>query len=107
MSFLQASGKSRIVEEDLNSYAKDILILEHLTLATKMVNIIEDWKTRIHSSLQKYKRPDRSTDLCLYGSSYNLQYSKDAYDYIVIDEAHHAVAPMLKRVIQYSQHLTL
>ena len=26
---------------------------------------------------------------------------QDEYTYIVIDEAHHAVAPMLKRVIQY------
>ena len=28
-------------------------------------------------------------------------YEKDHFDYIVVDEAHHAVSPVLKRVIQY------
>lgn len=30
-----------------------------------------------------------------------MEFPADYYNYIVVDEAHHAVAPMLKRVIQY------
>ena len=97
--FPTASGKSRIVEEDLNSYAKEHPYFRALILAPN-VNIIEDWKTRIQCSLQKYKS-QIEVQTYAYMVRHYLQYSKDAYDYIVIDEAHHAVAPMLKRVIQY------
>lgn len=29
------------------------------------------------------------------------KYAQEKYNYIVVDEAHHAVSPVLKRVIQY------
>mgnify|MGYP002093739058 CR=1 FL=1 len=61
-------------------------------------NIIADWKERIHKDLQPLQ--DR-IDIKTYSYAVRHYHEKtgDYYSYIVVDEAHHAVAPMLKRVI--------
>lgn len=65
-------------------------------------SITEDWKTRTANSL-----PGFTDRIDIFTNAYMaINYPRirpDEYAYVVIDEAHHAVAPTLKRVIQ---HLT-
>ena len=94
-----AAGKSRIVEEDIQKFAAGKEQFRALILAPN-TNIIADWKERIDKDLQPLQ--DR-IDIKTYSYAVRHYHEKprDYYSYIVVDEAHHAVAPMLKRVIQY------
>ena len=97
--FPTASGKSMIVEEDLKSFLKDEQNSEVLILTPSNV-IAEDWKQRVERDLVEHSR---NIDIFTYAYMirHYTEYSQEHYSYIVIDEAHHAVAPVLKRVIQY------
>ena len=94
-----AAGKSRIVEEDIQKFASGKEQFRALILAPN-TNIIADWKERIDKDLQPLQdRIDIKT--YSYAVRHYHEKTRDYYSYIVVDEAHHAVAPMLKRVIQY------
>lgn len=94
-----AAGKSRIVEEDIMKFAAGKEQFRALILAPN-TNIIADWKERIDKDLQLLQdRIDIKT--YSYAVRHYHEKTRDYYSYIVVDEAHHAVAPMLKRVIQY------
>lgn len=94
-----AAGKSRIVEEDIQKFAAGKEQFRALILAPN-TNIIADWKERIDKDLQPLQdRIDIKT--YSYAVRHYHEKARDYYSYIVVDEAHHAVAPMLKRVIQY------
>lgn len=94
-----AAGKSRIVEEDIQKFAAGKEQFRALILAPN-TNIIADWKERIDKDLQSLQdRIDIKT--YSYAVRHYHEKTRDYYSYIVVDEAHHAVAPMLKRVIQY------
>lgn len=94
-----AAGKSRIVEEDILKFAAGKEQFRALILAPN-TNIIADWKERIENDLQPLQdRIDIKT--YSYAVRHYHEKTRDYYSYIVVDEAHHAVAPMLKRVIQY------
>ena len=94
-----AAGKSRIVEEDIMKFAAGKEQFRALILAPN-TNIIADWKERIDKDLQPLQdRIDIKT--YSYAVRHYHEKTRDYYSYIVVDEAHHAVAPMLKRVIQY------
>ena len=94
-----AAGKSRIVEEDIQKFAARKEQFRALILAPN-TNIIADWKERIDKDLQPLQdRIDIKT--YSYAVRHYHEKTRDYYSYIVVDEAHHAVAPMLKRVIQY------
>ena len=94
-----AAGKSRIVEEDIQKFATGKEQFRALILAPN-TNIIADWKERIDKDLQPLQdRIDIKT--YSYAVRHYHEKTRDYYSYIVVDEAHHAVAPMLKRVIQY------
>lgn len=94
-----AAGKSRIVEEDIHKFAAGKEQFRALILAPN-TNIIADWKERIDKDLQPLQdRIDIKT--YSYAVRHHHEKTRDYYSYIVVDEAHHAVAPMLKRVIQY------
>lgn len=97
--FPTASGKSKIVEEDIKEFAKDRHDFKALVLAPN-TNIINDWHNRIKESLNDIKDKIEVNTFAYMVRNY-AKLSPTEYDYIVIDEAHHAVAPMLKRVIQY------
>lgn len=97
--FPTASGKSKIVEEDMKAFAEGKADFKALVLAPN-VNIVRDWYRRIEDSLIDLKDNIEVNTFSYMVRNY-LTFSPDKYDYIVIDEAHHAVAPMLKRVIQY------
>lgn len=94
-----AAGKSRIVEEDIQKFAAGKEQFRALILAPN-TNIIADWKERIDKDLQPLQdRIDIKT--YSYAVRHYHEKTRDYYSYIVVDEAHHAVALMLKRVIQY------
>ena len=97
--FPTASGKSKIVEEDMRAYAEGKADFKALVLAPN-TNIVKDWHRRIDESLKEYKSQIEVNTFAYIVRNYT-NISSDEYSYIVIDEAHHAVAPMLKRVIQY------
>ena len=99
--FPTASGKSKIVEEDLSVYLAENANARVLITAPN-TSITEDWKTRTAKSL-----PGFTDRIDIFTNAYMaINYPRirpDEYAYVVIDEAHHAVAPTMKRVIQ---HLT-
>lgn len=94
-----AAGKSKIVEEDLREIAKNKKDFKGLVLVPG-INILADWNQRVHNSLPEL---EDKIDIRTYAymARHYTEVSSDYYNYIVVDEAHHAVAPILKRVIQY------
>lgn len=64
------------------------------------INILADWIQRVHNSLPEL---EDKIDIRTYAymARHYTELSSDYYNYLVVDEAHHAVAPILKRVIQY------
>lgn len=97
--FPTASGKSKIVEEDMRVFATGRTNFKALVLAPN-TNIVKDWHRRIEASLKEYRDRIEVNTFAYIVRNYTT-ISPEEYSYIVIDEAHHAVAPMLKRVIQY------
>lgn len=97
--FPTASGKSRIVEEDLARFAPTRKGFKALIMAPSR-QIVADWKDRLNKSLPQYAD---GILICTYShiNRHYLEYDPGYFDYIVVDEAHHAVAPVLKRTIQY------
>ena len=94
-----AAGKSKIVEEDLREFAKSKQDFKGLILVPG-VNILLDWEDRIRTSLPELEdKIDIKT--YAYMARHYADVQPDYYNYLVVDEAHHAVAPVLKRVIQY------
>ncbi|MBU5430231.1 DEAD/DEAH box helicase [Kineothrix sp. MSJ-39] len=94
-----AAGKSKIVEEDLREYAGKKQNFKGLILVPG-VNILLDWEERIKKSLPELKDKIEIKTYA-YMMRHYTDVQPDYYDYLVVDEAHHAVAPVLKRVIQY------
>lgn len=94
-----AAGKSKIVEEDLREFAKNKKSFKGLILVPG-INILADWNQKVHNSLPEL---EDKIDIRTYAymARHYTELSSDYYNYIVVDEAHHAVAPILKRVIQY------
>lgn len=94
-----AAGKSKIVEEDLREFAKNKKDFKGLILVPG-INILADWNQRVHNSLPEI---EDKIDIRTYAymARHYTELSSDYYNYIVVDEAHHAVAPILKRIIQY------
>lgn len=94
-----ASGKSRIVEEDLREFAKEKPGFRGLILVPG-INILADWRERVQESVPELVEKIEIRTYA-YMCRHYTEFPADYYNYIVVDEAHHAVAPMLKRVIQY------
>lgn len=94
-----AAGKSKIVEADIRAFAKDKDIFRGLVLVPGL-NTQLDWQDRIKDSL-----PELVANIDVFTYAYAARHyaenDPNTYDYVVVDEAHHAVAPVLKRVIQY------
>lgn len=94
-----AAGKSKIVEEDLRTFAEEKQKFRGLILVPG-VNLLLDWEERIKASLPELKD---KIDIRTYAfaARHYTDTTPDYYNYLVVDEAHHAVAPVLKRVVQY------
>ncbi len=93
------SGKSKIVEEDMAIFARGFKDFKALILAPN-INIVSDWYKRLAQSLPHLLN-NITVSTYAYAYQHYREYASDYFNYIVIDEAHHAVAPMLKRLIQY------
>ena len=94
-----ASGKSKIVEEDLRIFANDKPDF-HALILVPGINILLDWRERVKMSLPELVDHIEIRTYA-YMARHYTEMSSDYYNYLVVDEAHHAVAPILKRVIQY------
>ena len=64
------------------------------------INILADWRARVQESMPELAEKIEIRTYA-YMCRHYTEFPADYYNYIVVDEAHHAVAPMLKRVIQY------
>lgn len=64
------------------------------------INILADWRARVQESVPELTEKIEIRTYA-YMCRHYTEFPADYYNYIVVDEAHHAVAPMLKRVIQY------
>ena len=93
------TGKSHIVLEDLARFAQDKTSLRALVCAPN-TTIVNDWRARVSSTLPHLRE---RILVCTYGwiCRHYAEYTPDHFAYVVIDEAHHAVAPALKRTIQH------
>lgn len=94
-----ASGKSKIVEEDLRIFANDKPDF-HALILVPGINILLDWRERVKMSLPELVNYIEIRTYA-YMARHYTEIPSDYYNYLVVDEAHHAVAPILKRVIQY------
>lgn len=94
-----AAGKSKIVEEDIREFAKNKKKFKGLIMVPS-INTLTDWKERIRESLPELE--DKiEVQTYAYMARHYSEVNSHYYNYLVVDEAHHAVAPVLKRVIQY------
>ena len=94
-----ASGKSKIVEEDLRIFANNKPDF-HALILVPGINILLDWRERVKKSLSELIDHIEIRTYA-YMARHYTEMPSDYYNYLVVDEAHHAVAPILKRVIQY------
>ncbi|HKM05355.1 MAG TPA: DEAD/DEAH box helicase [Sphaerochaeta sp.] len=107
--FPTATGKSRIVEEDLVCYLTEKPSARALIVGPT-VRVVQDWLQRLGNLFLgtsfTYGTTEESQVLV---GTYQLLWrlagklESDAFAYIVIDEAHHAVSPVLRRSLQYFQ----
>lgn len=94
-----AAGKSRIVEEDIKAFAREKEDFKGLILVPG-INTLSDWEERVCEAMPELKD---KIDVYTYAfmAKHYSEKPNNYYQYLVVDEAHHAVAPVLKRVIQY------
>jgi len=98
------TGKTAILIEDLKrlfaeNESSRVLILEPTRALCNQVERV------VKNSLQQSQYVDIHTNAWMIRNF--QQFDSDFYDYVAVDEAHHAVAPSLKRVIQYFTPTTL
>lgn len=79
-----ASGKSRIVEEDLHEFAKEKPKFRGLILVPR-TTILVDWKERIQESVPEL---EEKIEIRTYGymCRHYMEFPADYYNYIVVDE---------------------
>lgn len=93
------TGKSQIVLEDLARFAPTCPHFKALVAAPSNT-IVTDWRRRIAKALPHHQA---NILVCTYGylCRHYAEYEPRHFSYVVVDEAHHAVAPALKRAIQH------
>lgn len=100
--FPTATGKSKIVEEDLARYLAEYPDAKILVVAPSL-RIVSDWIGRLEE-LPVTVGDDIEAQVVV--GTYHLLWSlqrrvpADYFSYIVFDEAHHAVAPVTRRSLQ-------
>jgi superfamily II DNA or RNA helicase len=107
--FPTASGKSKIIEEDVLSLLVNDSSLR-ICIVAPSIAVVDDWTSRMLGVVERSGlkiRVGRSLDDQIIVSTYHLlwtsTYTADPsiFDYLVIDEAHHVTAPLLKRALKY------
>ncbi|HAX72994.1 MAG TPA: hypothetical protein DCY20_05670 [Firmicutes bacterium] len=100
-----AAGKSMIIETFLHEKYQHNQFLNTLILSPTL-SVKRDWERRI--SLLNI--PTNQVDCLTYSSFYRLSIdnTRNRYDYIIVDEAHHAVATTLQnRLSKYEPELLI
>jgi len=103
--FPTATGKSKIVEEDLARYL-DQYPGAHILVVAPSLRITADWIHRLETlPITVGDDIDCQAVVGTYHLLWSLQrrVPADYFSYIVFDEAHHAVAPVTRRSLQYWQ----
>jgi superfamily II DNA or RNA helicase len=102
-----ATGKSKIIEEDIARYLTSNPQARILIVGPS-VRIMHDWLDRIShvfygTEITYGTGIDSQIQIGTYHTLWALRnkVSPTQFAYIVVDEAHHAVAPMLKLSLQY------
>ncbi|MGE4454869.1 MAG: DEAD/DEAH box helicase [Sphaerochaeta sp.] len=104
--FPTATGKSKIVEEDILRYLTihpDARVL----IVGPTIRVANDWRDRMRSALSKSDIQVGDTGNQIVIGTYQKLWSlcgtldPSYFSYLVVDEAHHAVAPVMRRSLQY------
>lgn len=92
------TGKTLIALEDMKRLERDLGSLKGLILVPSL-DLVQQWAQEIH------RHGLTGIEVLTYSAVARRYFSEDphTYDYIVVDEAHHAVAPVLKKAIQHYQ----
>lgn len=102
--FATAAGKSKVAEEDILYLLKEKPNLK-ICIAAPSLAIQNDWINRMKKIGMTNVGETYEFQVCcctyLYFQKLDQILKDDYFNYIVVDEAHHAVAPMLKRILQY------
>ncbi len=109
------TGKTEIFISDLidqikqSKVQKALMLVPSLPLRNDTTTKVKDRLDSHHIHLSVGNLMENDIVICTYAymSRIYYQYSKNTFDYIVVDEAHHAVAPMLTKVIQHFVPQTL
>ncbi len=89
------------MEEDLRIFSRKNTQFHALIMAPN-TNIIDDWRQRVKKSLPDLQEQIEICSFAYMMRNYQKYAQKKKYNYIVVDEAHHAVSPVLKTCyIQY------
>ncbi len=101
------SGKTYLSAFDVKNFkAKKILFLVHrenilISAKQSFENIIPNKTFGLFTGNKKEKEKDYLFSTIQTMSLYFQEFEKNEFDYIIIDEAHHATSPTYKKVIEY------
>ena len=104
------SGKTYLSAFDVKNFeAKKVLFLVHrenilLNAKKSFENILGDkFSYGLYTGNKKEEEKDYIFSTIQTMSNTYEKFSKEGFDYIIIDEAHHVISPTYKRVVEYFQ----
>ena len=104
------SGKTYLSAFDVKNFeAKKVLFLVHrenilLNARKSFENILGDkFSYGLYTGNKKEEEKDYIFSTIQTMSNTYEKFSKEGFDYIIIDEAHHVISPTYKRVVEYFQ----
>jgi len=94
------TGKTVVALEDLSRRGKNNDSFSFMVIVPTL-DLVMQWGTEI----SKYPELINKSEVITYAGAARKYFTEDAkkYDYIIVDEAHHAVAPVLKKTINHYQ----
>ncbi len=101
------SGKTFLSAFDVKNYkAKKLLFIVHrenilIKAKQSFENIIKDFSCGLYTGNKKEKSKDYIFATIQTLSSNFKEFSKEDFDYIIVDEAHHITSPSYKKVLEY------
>jgi superfamily II DNA or RNA helicase len=94
------TGKSRVAIEDMAQFeSENPTRTNRFLILAPSIDLTKQWETNINTSLQSTHQIEIRS--FAYICRHYQYLPKDQYDYILIDEAHHAMADVLLKAIQY------
>ncbi|MBN2861214.1 MAG: DEAD/DEAH box helicase, partial [Sphaerochaetaceae bacterium] len=90
-----ASGKSEIIIEDISSFLYQQPDAK-VAVVSPTVNVANKW----HDAFTRHNLPVHTGTYHLLWELYRKK-TTETYDYLCIDEAHHAISPMTRKALMY------